>query len=80
MASMAEMNAPYLVATLDRYENDKAVLIFDNNQKLIISKELIFGDFKEGDTLIFFLTKDKNLQLARENFAKDVLNTLLKKN
>lgn len=80
MLKESEANAPFLLAILDRYENDKAVLVFNDGQSLTVSKELLFDDFKEGDTVVFFLTKDKNLQVARENFAKSVLDKLFKKN
>lgn len=80
MVNESEANAPFLLAVLDRYEGQKAVLRFDDGQSLTVSKDLLFGEFKEGDSLIFFFTKDKNIQVARENFAKDILNTLLNKN
>ncbi len=79
MSKKVKKNQPFLVATLDRYENDKAVLIFSDSQQLLVSKELLFDDYKEGDNVVFFLTADKNVQSAKENFAKSVLDVLLKK-
>lgn len=79
MSKKVEKNQPFLVATLDRYENDKAVLVFSDSQQLLVSKELLFDDYKEGDSIVFFLTGDKNAQSAKENFAKIVLDVLLKK-
>lgn len=70
---------PFLTAILDRYENDQAVLKFNDGQSLNVNKDLLFSNYKEGDLVILFFSKDKDLQIARENLAKNILDTLLKK-
>jgi len=72
-------NEPFLTAILDRYEADQAVLKFDDGQVLNVDKNLLFSDYKEGDIIILFFSKDKNLQIARENLAKNILDKLLSK-
>jgi len=74
------MTAPFLSAVLDRFEGDKAVIRFDDGQTLILPKNDLFNQYKEGDALYFLVSPDSDLTSAREKLAQALLNDLLNKN
>ncbi|MFC1598527.1 DUF3006 domain-containing protein [Patescibacteria group bacterium] len=68
-----------LKATIDRFEDHKAVLVLEDEQKLIISMDILAEDIREGD--VVFLSVDKNEQETTEQqkLAKNILKEILKK-
>lgn len=62
--------------TIDRIEENKAVLIFDNSQELLIDITELPKDSKEGDVLeIIFQSSLESAQ--RQQQAKAILNEIL---
>lgn len=74
------MTTPFLLAVLDRFEGDKAVIRFDDGQTLVLPKDDLFNQYKEGDALYFLISPDKDLTTGREKLARALLNDLLKNN
>jgi len=68
-----------LKATIDRIEEGKAVLIFEDNQQLIIEKDKLGQDIKEGQVIFFNLSQNKLAQADNEKIAKNLLQQILKK-
>ncbi len=68
-----------LRATIDRFEDGKAVLILDDGQKLILDKSKLTEDVKEGDLIFLNLSKSKEATSEQEKLAKNILKEILKK-
>jgi hypothetical protein len=64
---------PELKAIIDRIEGEKAVLVFNDRQQLIIDKKNINPDSIEGDEIIFSLQASQSS--AKD---KDLVSNLLK--
>ena len=69
---------PLFKVVLDRFENSKAVLIFEDGTQLVIDRDKLGVEFKEGEVLHLALVKDKNLsgqqyKLMQKKLA-DILN------
>ena len=66
-------------ATIDRFEEDKAVLILPDNQQLIVDRANLPGGLKEGDSLktVFVLDKKETSKLKAKN--KKMINKFLNK-
>lgn len=69
-----------LICTLDRLEGSKAVLRFsfnNNRQELILPKNLLPSDSKEGAVLsVEFLTA-KQASKRQKNLAREILQEIL---
>ncbi len=65
--------------TIDRIEENKVVMIAETGQEIVINKELISFDIKEGEVLYLDLKKNKKEYEAKENLAKNLLNQILAK-
>lgn len=64
-------------ATLDRFEDDKAVLILSDKQQLIISRQDLDPDLKPGDVLKISFRRDSAQTVKQEKSARKILNRLL---
>jgi len=63
--------------TIDRLENDKAVLKTVDNETIVWPKSKLPKDVREGQGLLFTVTGDiKNDEQGRR-LAKDILNEIL---
>ena len=67
-----------LKATIDRFEEGKAVLILDDGQKIIIDKNELAKGVKEGDILYLTLSRSQEATLEKEKLAKNILKEILK--
>jgi predicted RNA-binding protein (virulence factor B family) len=63
--------------TIDRFENDKAVLITENGQSIIWPKNQLPEEMHEGQALEFFISTDLNTEAKNRHLAKDILNEIL---
>jgi len=63
--------------TIDRFENDKAVLINDNGQSVIWPADKLPADCHEGQALEFFISADLKTEAKNRHLAKDILNEIL---
>jgi hypothetical protein len=69
-----------LFVTIDRFENDKAVLILPDGQQLVIERRFVPALAKEGDCLaVNFKSSDKKTA-EREKKVSQLLSKIFKKN
>jgi hypothetical protein len=67
----------FLSCTVDRFEQSKAVLEFDGQQFLTISKRYLPKNTKPGDSLQVEFMTDEIVSKRRENLARAVLEEIL---
>jgi len=63
--------------TIDRFEEEKAVLISDEGEKIIWPKSKLPKDTKEGDILTFAIRSDEEEKEEKKKMAKEILNEIL---
>ena len=64
--------------TIDRFENEQAVLKFASGETLVWPKAKLPDNLKEGDILYLELSQNKQATADKHAQAKDILNELLK--
>lgn len=70
-----------LSAVIDRFEEDKAVLLIgEQEEKVIFPKKLLEGNFKEGDYLTIDIKYDAESTKKAVDDIQDLLNSLKKDN
>lgn len=67
-----------LKAVVDRIENGKATVRFEDGQELVISADKLPEKITEGSSVSVYLLSDEIDRQRREDLAKAVLNELLK--
>lgn len=68
-----------LKAIVDRFEGEKAVIIFSDGQKLIIDRKNLIDSIKPGDAVYVSLTLDRAETATQENLPRNILKEILKK-
>ncbi|MEA3464039.1 MAG: DUF3006 domain-containing protein [Patescibacteria group bacterium] len=63
--------------TIDRFENDKAVLKTDDNETIIWPKNKLPKNSHESMVLMFHITGDTEAEKNKKQLAKDILNEIL---
>ena len=63
--------------TIDRFEEDKAVLKTEENETVIWPKNKLPKNLKEGAKMLFFITDNKEEEKFSKQLAKDILNEIL---
>jgi len=66
--------------SVDRIEEEKIVLITQEGKQIIIDKDIIDFEIKEGEVIYLDITKDLKETQLKEQQAKDLLNQILTKN
>lgn len=64
-------------AILDRFEANSGVLRLENGQELVVPKDELPKDVKEGAALFILISESKTEEEAREKLAKSILNEIL---
>ena len=64
--------------TLDRFEENKAVLYSETNDEIILPKKMLPKEAIEGESIVLTLATDEAETKRREGKAKDILNEILK--
>ncbi len=64
-------------ATIDRLEDEKAVLKTSKGESIIWPKNSLPQSIQEGTVLRIALTTDKQSETADQELAKDILNEIL---
>lgn len=64
--------------TLDRIEEDKAVLISASGEQIIWPKNQLPEKIHEGAVLVFDIKTDAEAEEIKRKTAKDLLNEILK--
>ena len=62
---------------IDRFENDKAILLSDDNDTIIWPRGKLPKDAKEGSLIAFSLNDDQTKAKESKELAKDILNEIL---
>lgn len=63
--------------TIDRFEEDKAVLKTEENETIIWPKSKLPKNLNEGAKLLFLITNNKEEEKLGKQLAKDILNEIL---
>lgn len=63
--------------TIDRFEEDKAILKTEDNITIIWPKNKLPKNINEGSALLFLITNDKKEEKFSKQLAKDILNEIL---
>ena len=63
--------------SLDRFEGDKAVLLDENDEELILPKKLLPKEIVEGKVVVISISDNETKRLEKEKQAKDILNEIL---
>lgn len=63
--------------TIDRFEENKAVLRSEYNETIIWPREKLPADAKEGTILAVTITDNSEAEGEKNNLAKDILNEIL---
>jgi len=64
-------------ATIDRFEEEKAILKTEDNENIIWPKNKIANNLKEGSSVMIMITDDKKDEESNKKLAKDILNEIL---
>ena len=68
---------PNLEVTVDRFENEKAVLKTADNNTILWPKENLPENIKEGTVLNISVKTETEKELEKKQLAKDILNEIL---
>jgi len=63
--------------TIDRIENEKAVLKTDNGETIVWPKTELPAELREGSVLNFTISDSPELEKNKKEMAKNILNELL---
>ena len=63
--------------SLDRLEGDKAVLLTEDDEELIIPAKYLPKEAKEGEVLILTISTNEAETERKEKQAKEILNEIL---
>ena len=69
-----------LRATIDRFEEQKAVLVFADGQQLIVARDILPQGLKEGDAVCLDFIYDRQATEQKKDEAKNILENILRKN
>lgn len=64
---------------IDRFEENYAVVVFDNGDVLNVSIEELPDDTEEGSVIYFHPSRAADAQIEKTELAKAILNNILKK-
>ncbi|MCX6808911.1 MAG: DUF3006 domain-containing protein [Candidatus Berkelbacteria bacterium] len=64
--------------SLDRFEEDQAVLVSDKDETMIVPKAFLPKSAKEGEVLVVTFATEAAETKQRETKAKEILNEILK--
>jgi hypothetical protein len=70
----------HLYVTIDRFEDNKAVLILPDSKQLVIPIKFLGENLKAGDALEINFTLSRKQTKKQETIVRKVLNKLLKQN
>ena len=66
-----------MFGSIDRIENNLAVIKLENGEQITCPTDEFIFDAKEGDTIDILITKKSEKQNDAETKAKDLLNEIL---
>ena len=65
------------ILTIDRFEEDKAILKTEDNDTIIWPKNKLPNNAKEGEILTFTIANDIEAKKDKKELAKNILNEIL---
>ena len=63
--------------TIDRFEEDKAVLVDENGQSIIWPGDKLPSNLHEGSALIFEINEEAEREKKDRQQAKDIINEII---
>jgi hypothetical protein len=69
-----------LFVTIDRFENDKAVLILSDGQQVVIERQFLPMSAKAGDCLTITFKHNDKKTAEREQKVSQLLSKIFKQN
>lgn len=72
------VNSSEIKFIIDRIEGNKAVLISEAEEELVIEKKWLPKGIKDGNALIVQVSEEKAYTEEKQKKAKDLLNEILK--
>ena len=66
--------------TIDRFENDKAILKTEDRSTIIWPKNQLPENIHEGMVLVFNIVNDAKAEKDKKELAKEILNEILDTN
>jgi hypothetical protein len=63
--------------TIDRFEEDKAILKFSDGETLIWPKNKLPNNLGDGSSLIFDIAEEKDRENNDKKTAKDIINEII---
>ena len=69
---------PHMTAFVKEISSDKAVLVLENGQEIILPQNKLPKNAKVADTIKMLMASDQDLLATRQEIAKDVLNEILR--
>ncbi len=66
-------------ATIDRFEGEKAILILEDGQKLVVAKESLAPNAKEGDMVDFNFSLNEKARSKKRIKIKKIIKQIFKK-
>jgi hypothetical protein len=66
-----------ITLTIDRFENDKAILITQEGESILWPKNKLPNGLKEGSLIYFNIFNDEEGFKNKNQAAKDILNEIL---
>lgn len=66
--------------TLDRFEEESAVLLDENDEKIIIPRDFLPKDALDGSAIVATFATDEAHTRSQERKAKEILNEILNLN
>jgi len=64
--------------TLDRYEEQKAVLVSEDDEYLVLDNKFLPKGLKEGDSVMLQIAHEEAYTKQKQKKAKELLNEILK--
>ena len=77
MKYQTENGITTLNLTFDRIEENKAILIGEKDEEIIVEKKFLPKEAKEGEYLVVTFSTDEAEARRREQTAKEILNEIL---
>ena len=66
-----------ILLTIDRFEENKAVLKTEDGDTIIWPKNKLPENIKEGSVLNFIISRDAETEEEKKELAKNILNEIL---
>lgn len=80
MFKLEKINMSGYNLIIDRFEEDKAVLVFESGEQLIVAKKYLPSNSKTGDVISLKLSLNKKTTETKKKMIKNLWQKILSKN